>query len=82
VNTAGGITAKIVRPGYGPRKTVADRALLNYTGWHYVLGDRGSMDALRDAAIPFANWIMGDGPRPVQTDEQRDAALAVECIEP
>jgi hypothetical protein len=82
IKAAGGIAAKIVRPGYGPRKTVADRALLGYTGWDYVLGDRGSMDALRLAAIPFADWIIGTGPKPVQTPEERARALAVECIEP
>jgi hypothetical protein len=82
ISVAGGVTIKIVRPGYGPRKTVADRALLGYTGWDYVLGDRGSIKGLDQQAQPFADWITGNGPRPRQTPEAREAALAVEVIEP
>jgi hypothetical protein len=82
IKAAGGVAIKIVRPDYGPRKTVADRALLGYDGWDYVLGDRGSMEALDEAAQPFAEWIMGNRPKPVQTPEAREKALAVEVIEP
>lgn len=82
IKASDGITIKIVRPGYGPRKTVADRALLDYSGWNYVIGDRGSMESLDLAARPFALWAAGDGPLPVQTPEERIRALAVECIEP
>jgi len=82
IKAEGGLAIKIVRPGYGPRKTVADRALLGYQGWNYVLGDRGSMKSLSDTAWNFAEWIAGDAPRPVQTPEAREAALAVETIEP
>lgn len=82
INKVGGMTAKIVRPGYGPRKTVADRALLGYDGWHYVLGDRGSMEGLKTQAQPFADWIAGLGPKPIQTPGERAKALACEVIEP
>lgn len=81
IKAAGGITIKIVRPGYGPRKTIADRALLGYTGWDYVLGDRGTMDALNTATLPFVTWLLG-GPKPIQTPEERAKALSVEVIEP
>lgn len=83
VNESGGVLAKIVRPGYGPRKTVADRMLLRFNGWHYVIGREGTMDSLRVAAEAFADWIAGTGPKPVQTAEERQIALSVaEKIEP
>ena len=52
IKAAGGVTIKIVRPGYGPRKTVADRALLGYDGWDYVLGDGGTMESLTSRPGP------------------------------
>ena len=61
------MTIKIVRPGYGPRKTVADRALLGYDGWDYVLGDGGTMESLNLAARPFAAWAAGEADQPIQT---------------
>ena len=82
IQVLGGIDIKIVRPGYGPRKTVADRALLEYNGWNYITGDRGTMESLDIAAQSFALWAAGDGPLPVQTPEERTRALTVECIEP
>lgn len=82
IKEAGGINIKIVRPGYGPRKTIADRALLGYTGWDYVLGSRGSMEALNVATQPFAAWAAGHSKLPAQTPEQRAQELAVECVEP
>jgi hypothetical protein len=82
IKEASGITIKIVRPGYGPRKTVADRALLGYEGWDYVLGGRGSMEALNIAAQPFAIWAAGHGKKPVQTATERARELAVEYVEP
>lgn len=82
VDKSGGVLAKIVRPGYGPRKTVADRMLLGYDGWHYVIGAEGTMDSLRASAEKFADWVAGVGPKPAQTNEERQIALAVEKIEP
>ena len=79
---AGGVSIKIVRPGYGPRKTVADRALLGYDGWDYVLGDGGTMESLNLAARPFAAWAAGEADRPIQTPAERADGLTVEKIEP
>lgn len=81
MESVGAILAKVVRPGYGPRKTVADRALLGYAGWHYVIGESGRMGELREWANRFAWWLTG-GVKPVQTDEERASALAVEAVEP
>jgi len=36
IRERGGHLIKVVRPGYGPRLTVADLALINYTGWDSV----------------------------------------------
>lgn len=77
----GGTVAKIVRPGYGPRKSVADRALLGYTGWDYIVGGSGEMSELDFWARTFAGMFIGGEPR-VQTTDERVAALAVEKIEP
>ncbi len=82
IKAAGGVTIKIVRPGYGPRKTVADRALLGYDGWDYVLGDGGTMESLNLAARPFAAWAAGEADQPIQTPAERARALTVEKIEP
>ena len=81
IKAAGGILVKVVRPDYGPRKTVADRALLNYAGWDYVIGKSGKMDELRDWALVFALHMNIDGrPKPMSREE-KEAALAVETIE-
>jgi len=82
IKEVGGVLIKIVRPGYGPRKTVADRALVGYDGWDYVLGSEGTMQALDNSAQDFADWITGYVPRPMQTAAARRVALAVEKIEP
>jgi len=82
VKDAGGVLIKIVRPGYGPRKTVADRALVGYDDWDYVLGSEGTMQALDNSTQDFADWITGYVPRPMQTAAARRVALAVEKIEP
>lgn len=82
IEEVGGLKIKIVRPGYGPRKTVADRALLGYNGWDYVFGHHGTMEALRLQSLPLASWITGLIARPVQSPSERAAALAVEVIEP
>jgi len=76
-----GMLIKIVRPGFGPRNTVADRALLDYGGWDYVLGAGGTVASLEEEAQMFADWIAGERPRPEQTAAERAAALSVERIE-
>lgn len=72
-----GTLIKVVRPGYGPKNTVADRALLNYTGWHYVIGHEGSMESLNRWAERFACQIIHGNPVR-QTWEERQEALKVE----
>lgn len=81
VREAGGLLVKVVRPGYGPRPTVADRALVGFRGWDFVVGQSGSMDELRQWAGKFANWAAG-GSLFGQSDFEKDAALAVEVITP
>ena len=80
VRDAGGWLAKIVRPGYGPRDTVADRALVGYDGWDAVIGGSGKMSELERWALDLSDSISGDLPYPVQTREAMLAALAVEKI--
>jgi len=82
IKEMGGLAIKVVRPGYGPRKTVADRALLGYDGWDYVIGAEGTMDSLRHWASRFACHVAGGKSIPVQTAAERAAALKVENIEP
>ena len=82
IQAMGGIIIKVVRPGYGPRKTVADRALMGYDGWDFVIGDEGSMASLKHWAARFAHYVATGLDRPVQTAAERAKALAVECIEP
>jgi hypothetical protein len=60
---------------------VADRALLGYDGWDYVIGAEGTMESLRHWASRFAHYIASGLDRPVQTKAERAAALKVECVE-
>ncbi len=56
---------KIVRPGYGPRMTVADLALIDYTGWDNVIGDHRGTDGmalLRRWADMYARVLLGEAP--------------------
>ena len=80
IKELGGTLVKVVRPGYGPRNTVADRALLGYTGWDYVVGGTGTMEELHRWANGFVGVICGSL-RMVQTPEDRAANLAVECLD-
>lgn len=72
---------KVVRPGYGPRKSVADRALLGFKGWDNVIGEEGTMDSLKMWAERYAEWILGGEPV-VRSPESIEKALSVEVIEP
>ncbi len=81
IKEAGGILAKIVRPGYGPRKTVADRQLVGWDGWDFIFGGTGRLFELRQRAAQLARWATG-GPFPTQTAEGRAFAKSVEVIEP
>jgi hypothetical protein len=80
VREAGGWLGKIVRPGYGPRDTVADRALVGYDGWDAVIGRSGLMSELETWALDLSDAISGNVPYPVQSREDKLAALAVEKI--
>lgn len=83
IRELGGTLIKVVRPGYGPRKTVADRALLGFTGWDYVIGSSGDMEELEYYAGLFAQSI--ENPERFSVSQGADAkanALSVEVIEP
>lgn len=75
-----GWLGKVVRPGYGPRNTVADRALLGWNGWDAVVGQSGKMSELDQWAKDLAESIVFNLPYPVQTEDAKRAALAVELV--
>jgi hypothetical protein len=83
IQELGGTLIKVVRPGYGPRKTVADRALLGWNGWDYVIGSSGRMQELADWASAFGLSIDSNGSvaLPNQTNEQKRMAMAVEVVQ-
>ena len=81
IKQAGGVLVKVVRPGYGPGPDVADRALLGYDGWNYVIGGSGSLVELRFWADKLAVWLIGGGPRPEQARKEREDNLAVEAVQ-
>lgn len=80
VKNAGGTLIKIVRPGYGPRNTVADRALLGFTGWDYVYGAHGDINQLQVEAYNIGAAVGELADWPEQTPEQIADALSVEKI--
>lgn len=87
IKAAGGTLVKVVRPGKGPRKTVADRALLGYTGWDNVVGEAGSLSDLERWANQYARWairqLSGEGLPPItRPAAEIQAALRVEVLEP
>jgi hypothetical protein len=63
IRDAGGHLIKVVRDGYGPKMTVADLALIYYTGWDNVIGDRpptlaDGIKNLRAWAAKYASRIV------------------------
>jgi hypothetical protein len=82
IKETGGLAIKVVRPGFGPRKTVADRALMGYDGWDYVIGAEGTMASLQCWASKFAHYLATGMNKPSQTKAEREAALKVESVEP
>lgn len=78
---SGGTLIKVVRPGYGPRKSLADRALLCYREWDYVIGASGEMRELQQWASKFGSWLTG-GPVPFQSPGSQRDAYGIEVIEP
>lgn len=79
IRELGGTIIKVVRPGYGPRDTVADKALLGFTGWDYVIGSSGKIAELHEWASSFGAALEGNLLMPRQTAEQRAKAMTVEC---
>lgn len=82
IKAAGGKVVKVVRPGYGPRKTAADRALLDYHDWDYIIGGSGDIEELDQWAECLALAALGDEEWPHQCIGARQLALSVEVIEP
>jgi hypothetical protein len=78
IRELGGTCHKIVRPGYGPRDTVADKALLGFTGWDYIWGAHGDIDRLRVEAYRIGAAIAGLDDWPIQTIDDKARALSVE----
>jgi hypothetical protein len=79
IHDAGGICIKVIRPGYGPRDTVADRALMGYADWDLVIGKSGDLKELADWALRFLRFWAGLGDEPYQTPMERAEALAIEA---
>jgi hypothetical protein len=80
IRETGGTVQKIVRPGYGPRNTVADKALLGYTGWDYVWGAHGDIDCLRVEAYRIGAALIDLDNWPVQSRDEKAFALSVEKL--
>ncbi len=87
IREVGGHLIKIVRDGYGPKMTVADLALINYTGWDNVIGDRPPMvvDGIKNLqhwAAKYASKIVrGDDLHTlIRSDAEIMAALAVQRL--
>ena len=74
------ILAKVVRPGYGPKNTKADRALLGYNGWNFIIGGSGRMDELHSWGARLAAYVAGTGSLPFQSDDDRRFCMSVEVL--
>jgi hypothetical protein len=74
----GGYLVKVVRMGYGPRDTVADQALVGYTGWDLIAGP--TMKALDSQAASLLAWGMGAASFPNQTVAVRQMLLDMEAV--
>ena len=80
IRDMGGILVKVVRPGYGPKNTVADRALIGRDVWDYVVGAEGSMKSLDQWAVRLASGFLGVSSMPIQRYEDKMRALSVEVL--
>lgn len=75
------LMAKVVRPGFGPRNTIADMAMIKEPRpWELVIGGTGEMQTLSDWAWLTAKWLRGMAPRPSQIQTERDWNLSKEKI--
>lgn len=72
----GAYLVKTVREGYGPRKTVADQALVGWNGWDMVAGP--TMDRLQAQAECLHWWALTGG-RPIQLSTERAHLLGLEA---
>lgn len=77
IRSRGGWLVKVVREGYGPRDTVADRKLCGFDGWDYVAGP--TLEALRHDADYLADCIRART-KPTQSEAMRAAILARENL--
>lgn len=64
IREMGGHICKVVRPGIGPKNTVADQALLGFEGWDNIVGLDGKLTSLESAAQRYALWLLGHGKEP------------------
>jgi hypothetical protein len=81
IRDAGGWLGKIVRPGYGPRDTVADRALVGWDGWDAVIGRSGEMGELNIWAMSISEAIYQNRLHDLyQSPADKAAALLVEKL--
>lgn len=79
LRTLGATLVKVVRPGFGPKDTVADKALLYYREWDYVVGASGDINELNEWGRTFAQASDGKYPWPDQLVEDRVFGLNVEA---
>lgn len=73
----GGVLVKVVRAGYAPKDTVADRALVGFEGWDFVSGP--NLAALEHDARYLAECIAGNR-RIEQSPDLRAALLGAEQV--
>lgn len=74
----GGSLIKVIRPGFPPRDSVADRALLGFQDWDLVLGQSGELADLYATAGLIADTVAASGKLPRQSLEARNMALRIE----
>ena len=79
---AGAVLIQVVRPGYGPRKTRADRALMEEHRWHYVIGGTGELSELDYWALRLAEHLSIGSELPTQTPAERKWQLSQQVIQP
>lgn len=73
----GATLIKVVRPGFAPRNTVADRALLDYRGWDMVVGADGDINGLRLEA-GFVAGLVKRGKPVTQRESEKEWGYEVE----
>jgi hypothetical protein len=69
-----GTLIKVVRPGYGPRNTVADRALLEFKDWDNVIGSSGRLSDLESWANSYVYSIAKGVDLPILHPSQEEMA--------